>query len=847
MRNGERSNVLESGEERQQPKRKEQIETGPNGATKVAEDSNDGEMERLEKLKERVQIAREEGNVMIKQMYELVDEVKKYAKEHNLKDDPFFVQVVGSEFLWELKAFSSMNNSKPEISEEYVNRHERAVNMLREKGGKLEEQFEKKKQNLEKDISSNTSFEGDALDARQINMSPDDIFEALPDLPDVDSKEKEDISESERSLRIKTLKELGDMDATAMEDRYGFSHNGIVRGTSLAAQGVYLEEDWHNQIEDAEKEYLNASDAREVDESFDEVLALRYAELLFRYAADFYRDKTAFPERESGSSEEELESPEERAEALLEESVAQGEEIDIEIEHPDSRVRKVVEGMARQYDQLSPKKKFLYGAAFVGLGIAASASAVPLTVAPILAMCAISTKRVLAGASLFKKLEKSFKEKGERAATWKAGVVGALVASGTIGLAFKYIPEIGEWVAEQGWFGGSAEGLVGDNETALSEAANRLFEEHSDAGADMVKTATEKATEAATEGVDKISASAKQALEATTATAEGLEQHADTATETSDTATEKATESTEATAATTEMAATAEQLKEHVFEINKGQSLWNAREHFVESGVLTKEQANELWASSSATLSDGTEIPLHELGLVHEGDTLSVGYDADGNPDHFIFNNASDVPAGDNEALAHAFDAAGKERPEWLEKALGDIHEHASETSENIDTENIEASAEIPAEVEVEHTLETADSAPEGTLEVTIDNDSVQLHEQLVTERAGENMEKELTDIFKLSQEAQDGVFSDWDTFWKGQEAHALLTDKISYEGTSARIQAEGLRLGTYLKTLVAESGVRPYNGGLFAFFSDKETLEEYIFRAQRAIAEKALEAKSGA
>jgi len=112
--------------------------------------------------------------------------------------------------------------------------------------------------------------------------------------------------------------------------------------------------------------------------------------------------------------------------------------------------------------------------------------------------------------------------------------------------------------------------------------------------------------------------------------------------------------------------------------IKEGGSAWAAARDLVESGKITQEQFAEAWSSpaSTAELSSGTTVHISELGLTHAGDQFVYISEVEGVPAHFeVIDYADDTfHIGDNQDLADAFEAEGKEVPEWLEETL-EVHE----------------------------------------------------------------------------------------------------------------------------------------------------------------------------
>lgn len=104
--------------------------------------------------------------------------------------------------------------------------------------------------------------------------------------------------------------------------------------------------------------------------------------------------------------------------------------------------------------------------------------------------------------------------------------------------------------------------------------------------------------------------------------------------------------------------------------IERGGNAWEAARSFIGegSGKINEQEFWAAWGKSSVELPSGARVPIAELGLVHEGD--SVVYNAATQTFEIIDSPADQLHIGSNEDLLNAFKAAERPVPQWLQESL---------------------------------------------------------------------------------------------------------------------------------------------------------------------------------
>ncbi len=254
--------------------------------------------------------------------------------------------------------------------------------------------------------------------------------------------------------------------------------------------------------------------------------------------------------------------------------------------------------------------------------------------------------------------------------------------------------------------------------------------------------------------------------------------------------------------------------------IGHGGNIWSSAKDIAEKAGLSKEQFASAWTESTVALPDGRVIPLAELNLVHEGDTLSYVPGEEGEAGHFEFNNGSEIPFGDATNLPGAEDAGhisheDFEQKPWKEEPIHtDTFEQAPWEEETADGTSLQdvvtpemltdtAGGESPAE-----TTEYFEPQPvsEGwTLQ----------------ERVAYEFNRDMRNLFG----DVDPERSEWQQ-WKGVSAKKFMEYRLE-EQTPAH------SLLIYLKVLMRQSHLRPIGG----LFRREEKIGDFVERALSVIA----------
>ncbi len=230
--------------------------------------------------------------------------------------------------------------------------------------------------------------------------------------------------------------------------------------------------------------------------------------------------------------------------------------------------------------------------------------------------------------------------------------------------------------------------------------------------------------------------------------------------------------------------------------IEHGGSIWSSAHEAAEKAGLSKGQFAEAWGHSTVTLPDGREVPLAELNLVHEGDTLSYVPGEGGGVGHFEFRNASDIPYGDSAALpgAEEIHSDNFEQQEWAEPTTGGLE------AEAIEPLPIAHAADVSVH-EIAPVTEHAESLT---------------HMPTLEEHVAHEFEKDMQAIFGGARPES----SEWQQ-WKGVTVKKFMEYRFE-QGTPAQM------LHRYVEYVMKDSRLRPLGG----LFRREETMEAYIRRA---------------
>jgi len=241
-----------------------------------------------------------------------------------------------------------------------------------------------------------------------------------------------------------------------------------------------------------------------------------------------------------------------------------------------------------------------------------------------------------------------------------------------------------------------------------------------------------------------------------------------------------------------------------VVTIEQGGNIWSSAHEAAEKAGLSKGQFAEAWGNSTVTLPDGREIPIAELNLVHEGDTLSYVPGEDGEVGHFEFHNASDIPYGDAVALpgAEEIHSDDFEQQEWAEPQTADIE---AEAIEPLPIEH-SANSAIP---QTEHEYEPYRGGNEAPP---------------LPPESGETLEAQVAWEFDRDMRAVFGgnnpENSEWQQ-WKAMPVKKFMGYRFEH-GTPANL------LHKYVEHIMKDSKLRPIGG----LFRREETMEAYVRRA---------------
>jgi hypothetical protein len=270
-----------------------------------------------------------------------------------------------------------------------------------------------------------------------------------------------------------------------------------------------------------------------------------------------------------------------------------------------------------------------------------------------------------------------------------------------------------------------------------------------------------------------------------------------------------------------------EQIKETMISIRENGNVWNSAKILGEHHGLDKKAFAEAWANSKVTLPNGQEVPLAELDLVHENDTLSYVVGEDGKPGHFEFKNTSNIEYGDvlpgeeKPAVMMDEDADAvpqKEKPLSdgvmpAERGLETPQEALERKEEPWRQRSAEAAQEIPPE-SYERKMQEEWREPSGE---RVTPPLLEAGTAAFANAVENNMQLRLAQVYEGNPSWQ----AEWNA-WKVYSVREMLN-----MGTE-NLPESGVKLRQYVESLIKDTGTRPR----FRLFG-KESIGEFIARAE--------------
>ncbi|GMU73985.1 MAG: hypothetical protein AMXMBFR44_1840 [Candidatus Campbellbacteria bacterium] len=266
--------------------------------------------------------------------------------------------------------------------------------------------------------------------------------------------------------------------------------------------------------------------------------------------------------------------------------------------------------------------------------------------------------------------------------------------------------------------------------------------------------------------------------------------------------------------------------------IEHGGNIWSSAKDIAEKAGLSKEQFAAAWGESTVKLPDGRIVPIAELNLVHEGDTLSYVPGEGDAAGHFEFNNESHIAYGDTLNLPGAQEGEVISKMNFEQEGHPETFDSGSENVEKLMQDYPELTrAQAEKIEEVMSTwpgtgsiTEYEGAEPEQVFsEKTAGTPVDRLAEMGIEKYSADVVDKELRWYFGQKYGESD--------VWKGvRDMSARKFSKMAIEEDAKKLE----EFKSYLDDLGKKTGTRPVGG----LFRRDETVLEYFARVRRALIE---------
>lgn len=256
--------------------------------------------------------------------------------------------------------------------------------------------------------------------------------------------------------------------------------------------------------------------------------------------------------------------------------------------------------------------------------------------------------------------------------------------------------------------------------------------------------------------------------------------------------------------------------------IERGGNIWSSAKDIAEKAGLSKEEFAAAWGESTVKLSDGRIIPIAELNLVHEGDTLSYVSGEGDAAGHFEFNNESHIAYGDTLNLPGAQESEVVAKMDFEQEPFVDTVDVTAP-----DVATLPPGELSEAEVSTEHIgMESPQELPRKITGTPVDR----LAEMGIETYSAEVIDNELRWYFGQKYQTSE--------LWRQiQGISARKFEEMSSDDETAEVVT---KFRSYIGDLGKKTGMRPIGG----LFRRDETVFEYFARIRRILIEQQSAAK---
>ncbi len=271
--------------------------------------------------------------------------------------------------------------------------------------------------------------------------------------------------------------------------------------------------------------------------------------------------------------------------------------------------------------------------------------------------------------------------------------------------------------------------------------------------------------------------------------------------------------------------------------IEHGGNIWSSAKDIAEKAGLSKEQFAAAWGESTVKLPDGRVIPIAELNLVHEGDTLSYVPGEGDAAGHFEFNNESHIAYGDTLNLPGAQEGEVISKMDFEPQEYSEVVDSGSENVEKLMQDYPELTREQAERIEdimsSEHstlpeaegiTGEVGTDSPQEVSEKISGTPVDRLAEMGIEKYSADVVDKELRWYFGQKYQTSEA----WNQI---QGMSARKFERMSPGAEDAEIIT---KFQSYIEDLGKKTGIKPVGG----LFRRDETVLEYFARVRRALIE---------
>lgn len=250
--------------------------------------------------------------------------------------------------------------------------------------------------------------------------------------------------------------------------------------------------------------------------------------------------------------------------------------------------------------------------------------------------------------------------------------------------------------------------------------------------------------------------------------------------------------------------------------IEHGGNIWSSAKDIAEKAGLSKEEFAAAWGESKVKLPDGRIVPIAELNLVHEGDTLSYVPGEGGGAGHFEFNNESHIAYGDTLNLPGAQEGEVISKMDFEQEPFMETVEVTAPEIATFPSGELPEAEGITGDVRTE--------SPQEFSEKTSGTQVDRLAEMGIEKYSADVIDKELRWYFGQKYQTSE--------MWNGiKDMSVRRFEKMTLREGDAEAMT---KFQSYIEDLGKKTGIKPIGG----LFRRDETVLEYFARVRRALIE---------